>query len=90
MSGKQMEGNNTQRRHAARVARRNGKSPSETGATLGASKQPTEAQHGMTHQERVDLKKEGKVEHIDSRHLPRARPGSRDSESPEHEVYPRL
>jgi hypothetical protein len=39
--GKQMEGDNKQRRKAAREARERGKTPSETGQTTGASKQRT-------------------------------------------------
>jgi pterin-4a-carbinolamine dehydratase/uncharacterized protein (DUF2267 family) len=39
MSGKQMEGNNEQRRTRARRAREQAQAPSEAGVTLGASKQ---------------------------------------------------
>lgn len=39
MSGKQMEGDNEQRRKRARLAREQGQTPSEAGVTLGASKQ---------------------------------------------------
>jgi hypothetical protein len=55
-----MEGDNTQRRAAARKAREEGKRPSEVGATLGASKQLKSARGDADHQERIDLKREGK------------------------------
>ena len=55
-----IEGDNEQRRRAAREARRKGKLPSEAGATLGASKQRKEAARSASHQERVDAKTEGK------------------------------
>jgi hypothetical protein len=55
-----MEGDNEQRRAAAREARAQGKKPSEVGATLGASKQLKSAKGSASHQEKVDLKREGK------------------------------
>jgi hypothetical protein len=55
-----MEGNNEQRRDAARKAREQGKRPSEVGATLSASKQLKSAKGGASHQDRMDLKREGK------------------------------
>ena len=62
MAGQQrnMEGDNEQRRRAAREARREGKRPSEVGATLGASKQRKETRRKASHQERLDTKSEGK------------------------------
>jgi hypothetical protein len=57
---KDMEGDNEQRRAAAREARAQGKRPSEVGATLGASKQLKSAKQGASHQEKIDLKREGK------------------------------
>jgi hypothetical protein len=62
MAGQQrnIEGDNEQRRRAARDARREGKRPSEVGATLGASKQRKEARRGASHQQRADSKGEGK------------------------------
>lgn len=89
MGGKEMEGSNEQRRNRAREARRVGKKPSEIGATLGASKQRTEAQHGMTHQQRLDLKREGKQDVI-SQNTPTASPGARDADTLDRETYPRL
>jgi hypothetical protein len=89
MSGKQMEGNEEQKRAAARKAREEGKSPSEVGATTGASKQRQEAQSGMTHQQRIDLQREGKQDQL-TENTPEARPGSRDPHSVDREQHPRL
>jgi hypothetical protein len=55
-----IEGDNDQRRRAARDARSRGKQPSEVGATLGASKQRKETERKASHQERVDTKSQGK------------------------------
>jgi len=55
-----IEGDNEQRRRAAREAGREGKRPSEVGATLGASKQRKEAKGAASHQARSDRKSEGK------------------------------
>jgi hypothetical protein len=62
MAGQQrnMEGDNEQRRRAARDARKQDKRPSEVGATLGASKQRKEAPKKASHQERMETKGEGK------------------------------
>jgi hypothetical protein len=57
---RQIEGDNNQRRQAARDARAEGKRPSEKGATLGASKQRKEAGSNASHTERVEQKAEGK------------------------------
>jgi len=87
MGGKKMEGDEQQQRDAAREAREHGKSASEVGATTGASEQRTEAKPGDTHQERLDLKREGKVDQSDA---PAARPGSRDADTLDHERFPRM
>lgn len=89
MGGKQMEGSNEQRRQAAREAREQGQDASEVGATTGASQQRTEAKPGQSHQERLDLKREGKPEVI-GENTPEARPGSRDANTPDRERHPRL
>jgi hypothetical protein len=62
MAGQQrnMEGDNEQRRRAARDARQKGKRPSEVGATLGASKQRKETERKASHQERAETRGEGK------------------------------
>lgn len=89
MGGKQMEGDNRQRRAKAREARRQDKQPSEVGATLGASQQRTEADDRMTHQQKLDLKREGKHRVI-RQNTPEARPGSRDPDTPDRDDLPRL
>jgi hypothetical protein len=87
MGGRKMEGDEAQKQAAAREAREQGKRPSEMGATTGASKQHTDAEPGMTHQQRLDLKREGKVDQDDA---PEARPGSRDPDTLDQERFPRL
>lgn len=87
--GKQMEGDNRQRRKVAREAREQGKTPSEAGATLGASKQRTDADENMTHQQKLDLKREGKQDVI-RENTPEARPGNRDPDTLDRERHPRL
>lgn len=77
MGGKQMEGDNKERRQLAKEAREAGKQPSEVGATLGSSKQPNRADDGMTHQEKLDLKSEGKHE-SERQDQNEARPHNRD------------
>lgn len=86
---KQMEGDNRQRRAAAREAREHGVSPSEVGATTGASKQQAKADANATHQERIDQKREGKHDVI-SQNTPQARPGSRDADTLDRERHPRI
>ena len=87
--GKQMEGGNKQRRRTAKRARKAGKSPSAVGGTTGSSKQRTKGARKLTHQQKVDLGREGKQELI-AEHTPEARPGSRDPDSPDRERHPRL
>jgi hypothetical protein len=87
--GKQMEGDNKERRKRAKEARREGKQPSEVGATLGASKQRTEAEDNTSHQERIDLIREGKHDVI-RENTPEARPGNRDGDTADRERSPRL
>jgi hypothetical protein len=72
---RQMEGNNDQRRKAAREARRRGKLPSEERATLGASKQLRSAPRNASHQERVEGPHRGKA---NPGTKDRARPGNRE------------
>ena len=86
MGGRKMEGDEPQKRAAAREAREHGMRPSERGATTGASRQHTDAGPGMTHQQRLDLKREGEANQDDA---PTARPGSRDADTPDHERFPR-
>jgi hypothetical protein len=89
MAGKQMEGDNKQRRAAAKKARDEGKSASEIGASTGASQQRSKADSKMTHQEKLDLQREGKQDVI-RENTPEARPGSRDAETLDRERHPRL
>jgi hypothetical protein len=89
MAGKKMEGNEEQKRQAARDAREEGKSASEIGATTGGSQQRTEAKGDMSHQERLDLKREGKPDQL-TENTPEARPGSRDNDTLDKERFPRL
>lgn len=88
MGGKSMEGSPEQKRQAAREAREEGKNPSEVGRTTGASQQRTEAGDDMTHQQRLDLQREGKPDVI-SENTPEARPGSRDPDTADRDE-PRL
>ena len=77
MAGQQrnMEGDNEQRRRAAREARNKGKRPSEAGATLGASKQRKEVRANGSHEERLSTKGQGKRGAGTSG---KPRPGNRD------------
>jgi len=72
-----MEGDNEQRRNAARKARQAGKSPSEAGVTLGASKQRKKASNSASHEERMDARGEGKRGPATSG---KPRPGNRDTD----------
>ncbi len=89
MSGKQMEGDNKERRKMAKEARDEGSKPSEVGATLGASKQRTKADADATHQGKLDLKRQGKHDVI-RENTPEAKPGSRDADTLDRERHPRL
>ncbi|CAN5733874.1 hypothetical protein BH23GEM8_BH23GEM8_08750 [soil metagenome] len=89
MSGKQMEGDNKERRKMAKEARDQGSKPSEVGATQGASKQRTKADADATHQEKLDLKRQGKHDVI-RENTPEAKPGSRDADTLDRERHPRL
>jgi hypothetical protein len=71
-----MEGDENQRRQAAREARAEGKRPSEVGATLGASKQRKHAkQHEDDHSTRLAQRHEGKQQDSEKG---KPRPGNRD------------
>jgi hypothetical protein len=89
MGGKQMEGDNRERRKLAKEARDEGKSASEVGATLGASQQRTKADADATHQEKLDLIRQGKHDVI-AENTPEAKPGARDAETLDRERHPRL
>ena len=55
-----MEGSEEQKQAAAREAREQGRLPSEDRATTGATKQRKAAPGNASHQEKMDLKHEGK------------------------------
>jgi hypothetical protein len=74
---REMEGDNQQRRAAGRKARAAGLKPSEVGATLGSSKQLKSAEAGASHQDKEDLKREGKPSPGTSG---KPRPGSRETD----------
>jgi hypothetical protein len=74
------EGNDEQRRAKARQAREAGKRPSEMSATLGASKQRKEAKSGASHQEKMDLEREGKEAKVAKGTSGKPRPGNRDTD----------
>ena len=85
---KQTEGDNRERRKMAQQARREGKRPSEIGATLGASKQRQRTGEEDTHQERLDATHEGKTQ-PPRRSEDAARPRSRDVDTMDTERHPR-
>jgi hypothetical protein len=60
---KQVEGNEQQKRKAARAAKEEGKKPSEVGATRGASGQIEKVRGGASHKERFETREQGKTGH---------------------------
>lgn len=74
MSGKKMEGNEEQRRKAARRARDRGRDPSAEGATQGASKQRHHLPQDEDHREKIETIRKGKQPTI-SENIPESRPG---------------
>ena len=90
MGGKQMEGDNRQRRKQAKEARDHGQKASEVGATTGSSKQVNSPKSEGSHQEKLDLKREGKQDDLTQGHPPEAGTRSRDEHGPERDRYPRL
>jgi hypothetical protein len=89
MGGKQMEGDNAERRKTAQQARDEGKAASEVGGSQGASQQRAKADGDASHQEKIDQKREGKHDVI-QQNTPEARPGSRDADTLDRERHPRL
>ncbi len=71
---KQTQGDNRQRRRAAKEAKDEGLSPSEAGATTGAAKQRRHAASGASHDERVEGLGRGKLPSTDAG--PNLRPAS--------------
>jgi hypothetical protein len=74
--GKQMEGDNTQRRKKAAEARAAGETPSEQGATFGASKQRHRLGGDAEHPETLEAQRRGKQAVI-RENTPKPKPGSR-------------
>jgi hypothetical protein len=58
---KQTEGDNRQRRRAAKEAKDAGVSPSQAGVTTGASKQPRHLKANTSHDERIESLDRGKL-----------------------------
>lgn len=85
MGDKEMEGDNAERRALAKAARDAGETPS----AVGASKQRSEASDDMSHQQRVDLGREGKHDVLAAT-TPEARTGGRDADGAHRESHPRL
>ncbi len=88
MGGQQMEGDNRERRKMAKEAHDHDKTPSEIGATLGASKQRQKAPSNASHEERLLLKREGKTPSV-AQNTPVAKPRDREGDG-ERDRYPRL
>jgi len=80
MGHKSSEGSEEQRRAKARDARAEGKRPSEMGASTGASKQTKRAKSDATHQERMELRNEGKEAKSQKSGTSKPRPGNRDTD----------
>ena len=74
MGGKQMEGNEEQKRKKAREAREEGKSPSEKHATTGGSKQRQHEGEDTGYREKIEKIREGKHKVI-RENTPEPRPG---------------
>lgn len=76
MTGRQMEGDNRQLRKKAREARKQGRLPSEMGATTGASKQRLHLRDSEDPGEKIFAIRQGKQKVI-RENTPEPRPGSR-------------
>lgn len=74
MGGKQMEGDNRERRKKAKEARDEGKSPSAEHVTTGGSKQQEHIGNEGEHKEKVENIREGKHDVI-RENTPEPRPG---------------
>jgi hypothetical protein len=80
--GKQMEGDNKQRRKAAREAREAGASASEYGMTTGGSKQPSHVAGDADHIEKLAESQKGEVKQAGA-DVPRPLRGKGRSREPE-------
>lgn len=74
MSGKQMEGDNRERRKKAKEAKDRGNAPSEEAATTGASKQRKHLGEDEGHREKLETIRQGKHDVI-RENTPEPRPG---------------
>jgi hypothetical protein len=90
MGGKQMEGDNRERRKMAKEARDQDQKPSEVAATLGSSKQINSSDSADSHQQKLEMKREGKHASTNQEAMPEASTRSRDSHGAERDRYPRL
>jgi hypothetical protein len=73
MGGKQMEGDNRERRQKAREARDRGNLPSEEAGTTGSSKQ-REHVKDVEHREKIETLRKGKPDVI-QQNTPEPKPG---------------
>lgn len=74
MGGKQMEGDNKERRKKAKEARDRGQSASEENVTTGASKQRKNMPDDTDHREKIETIRKGKHDVI-RENTPEPRPG---------------
>ena len=74
--GKQMEGDNRERRRKAREVRDEGRQPSEAGATTGASQQRHHLERDEDHEQKIETIRKGKRDVI-QQVTPEVRPRSR-------------
>jgi len=86
MAGRQMEGDNRQRRAKAREARRRGRLASEEAATTGASKQRHHLRGDEEHVDKIAALRRGKQEVIRQK-SPEPKPRSRPPGVPPEERW---
>lgn len=86
MAGKEVEGNEEQRRAAAREARREGSTPSAEKVTTGASKQPSHLSRHVPHEKKAARRHEGKQQ-WQAEWEAAAKPGHRGDAEPQVSPY---
>jgi hypothetical protein len=74
MVGKQMEGDNRERRKKAKASRDEDKLPSEEAATTGSSKQREHVGGDVDHREKIETIRKGKQDVI-QQNTPEPKPG---------------
>jgi hypothetical protein len=74
MAGKQMEGDNRERRKKAKEARDRGQKPSEEAATTGSSQQREHVGDDVSHREKIETIRKGKQDII-QQNTPEPKPG---------------